>query len=179
MGRNRVQPRRRIARPPVRRSSVSPRRPTCSARALPATSLRDAFRLEDQANVSVKATGRSRLEGVRFEIPARYRHFRDVSGALRPLGPEPGRSGRPAQRNHPGAPVSSGPQGQRRRPTCSSSPTDGSRCRPTRDRVPTKQSPTRQLPPLLKRILDEYSATGMPPAYLPKNPAFPTHGETP
>jgi len=27
-----------------------------------------------------------------------------------------------------------------------------------------------QLPPLLKRILAEYSATGMPPAYLPKKP---------
>ena len=25
-----------------------------------------------------------------------------------------------------------------------------------------------ELPPLLKRILQEYSATGMPPAYLPK-----------
>ena len=27
-----------------------------------------------------------------------------------------------------------------------------------------------ELPPLLKRILQEYSATGMPPAYLPKTP---------
>ena len=27
-----------------------------------------------------------------------------------------------------------------------------------------------QLPPLLKKILEEYSATGMPPAYLPKTP---------
>ena len=27
-----------------------------------------------------------------------------------------------------------------------------------------------ELPPLLKRILQEYSATGMPPAYLPKPP---------
>jgi hypothetical protein len=26
------------------------------------------------------------------------------------------------------------------------------------------------LPPLLKKILEEYSATGLPPAYLPKNP---------
>jgi hypothetical protein len=34
------------------------------------------------------------------------------------------------------------------------------------------------LPPLLKRILDEYSARGLPPAYLPKNPPS-TQGETP
>jgi len=27
-----------------------------------------------------------------------------------------------------------------------------------------------ELPPLLKKILEEYSATGMPPAYLPKQP---------
>ena len=30
--------------------------------------------------------------------------------------------------------------------------------------------PDRPLPPLLKRILEEYSAGGLPPAYLPKQP---------
>jgi hypothetical protein len=33
-----------------------------------------------------------------------------------------------------------------------------------------QEPPAAELPPLLKRILAEYSATGMPPAYLPKNP---------
>jgi hypothetical protein len=33
-----------------------------------------------------------------------------------------------------------------------------------------QQQPAAELPPLLKRILAEYSATGMPPAYLPKTP---------
>jgi len=28
-----------------------------------------------------------------------------------------------------------------------------------------------RMPPLLKKLLDEYSATGTPPAYLPKTPA--------
>ena len=61
-------------------------------------SLRDAFRLE--ANRSQRQSdGTISLEGVRFEIPARYRHFREVTRALRPLGPGPGRSGRPAQRS--------------------------------------------------------------------------------
>jgi len=34
---------------------------------------------------------------------------------------------------------------------------------------PSRSSP--ELPPLLKQILAEYSATGLPPAYLPKNPS--------
>jgi hypothetical protein len=33
-----------------------------------------------------------------------------------------------------------------------------------------------ELPPLLKQILQEYSATGLPPAYLPKTPP-PSAGE--
>jgi hypothetical protein len=33
------------------------------------------------------------------------------------------------------------------------------------------QQPRAELPPLLKQILAEYSATGLPPAYLPKNPS--------
>ena len=34
------------------------------------------------------------------------------------------------------------------------------------------------LPPLLKKILDEYSAAGLPPAYLPKNPPTEKRGES-
>ena len=39
------------------------------------------------------------------------------------------------------------------------------------DPAPPKSARSRgnkELPPLLKRILEEYSATGMPPAYLPQ-----------
>ena len=32
------------------------------------------------------------------------------------------------------------------------------------------ERPEQELPPLLKQILDAYSATGIPPAYLPKHP---------
>jgi putative transposase len=38
------------------------------------------------------------------------------------------------------------------------------------DAVDDSQRKHGQLPPLLKKILEEYSATGMPPAYLPKTP---------
>jgi putative transposase len=33
-----------------------------------------------------------------------------------------------------------------------------------------QERPEPELPPLLKQILDAYAATGLPPAYLPKNP---------
>jgi hypothetical protein len=36
---------------------------------------------------------------------------------------------------------------------------------------PERRHTAGELPPLLKRILHEYAATGMPPAYLPKTPA--------
>jgi len=43
---------------------------------------------------------------------------------------------------------------------------------------PDQGNPHKELPPLLKHLLAEYAATGLPPAYLPKNP--PSHpGETP
>jgi hypothetical protein len=35
---------------------------------------------------------------------------------------------------------------------------------------PDRRRTVGELPPLLKRILQEYSATGMPPGYLPKTP---------
>ena len=42
---------------------------------------------------------------------------------------------------------------------------------PRSDDVSATDSPrsSAELPPLLKQILAEYSATGLPPAYLPKN----------
>ncbi len=39
-----------------------------------------------------------------------------------------------------------------------------------------RQRPRNELPPLLKKILKEYFATGTPPAYLPKKPD-PNKGE--
>ena len=40
-----------------------------------------------------------------------------------------------------------------------------------RNFLTAEDGPTRgDVPPLLKQILQEYSATGLPPAYLPKTP---------
>src|SRR5271165_2926119 len=125
--------------------------------------LRDAFRLEDKRRQR-KSDGTISVEGVRFEVPARFRHFKDVSvryarwdlgrvdlvdprngTVLAPLYPLDRTANADAHRPFVGPP----PQ---------ETPADSGADR------------DRPLPPLLKKILEEYSATGLPPAYLPKNP---------
>ncbi len=124
--------------------------------------LRAAFRMEAKRRQR-RSDGTISLDGVRFEIPARYRHFQDVVvqyprwdlsqvdlvdprertvlARLRPLDRTANADGR--------------------RAVIASQP----------DEVPTNDRPQSraELPPLLKQILAEYSATGLPPAYLPKN----------
>jgi putative transposase len=135
--------------------------------------LRQAFRVQTRRRQR-QSDGTISLEGVRFEIPARYRHFRDVwvqyarwdlrrvdlvdprhGTILSPIYPLNRQANADGQRllfelNAPGVPANDG-QG------ATPPPSDQERRDP-------------ELPPLLKRILAEYSATGMPPAYLPKNP---------
>ena len=125
--------------------------------------LRDAFRLQTKRRQR-HSDGTISLEGVRFEIPARYRHFREVTVryarwdlrhvdlvderhgvVLAPLYPLDRRANADGRR----AAVS---------PTMSDTAENAA---PAGDK---------ELPPLLKRILAEYSATGLPPAYLPKKP---------
>ncbi|MGH2855176.1 MAG: DDE-type integrase/transposase/recombinase [Solirubrobacteraceae bacterium] len=122
--------------------------------------LREAFRLEDQRRQR-KSDGTISVEGVRFEVPSRFRHFRKVVvryarwdlsrvdlvdphhgtllAALYPLDRTANADGRRALVEPPGH--------------------DGSTAPP--------QAPS-ELAPLLKKILAEYSATGHPPAYLPQ-----------
>jgi putative transposase len=141
-------------------------------------SLRDAFRLETKRSQR-QSDGTISLEGVRLEIPARYRHFREVfvryarwdlsrvdlvdrrSGTILapiyPLNKSANADGRRALFEPGGTARLSSPK--------SDVPIDDSRRKDG------------QLPPLLKKILQEYSATGLPPAYLPKTPRSQT-GET-
>jgi len=151
---------RETRRSPVERFSHAPDvlRPSPASNAL-----REAFRLEAKRSQR-QSDGTISLEGVRFEIPARYRHFRDVvvryarwdlgrvhlvdssSGAtLAPLYPLDRRANADGQRLL-FEPDSGDPAAN------------------------DNQRPDNQMPPLLKRILQEYSATGTPPAYLPKKP---------
>ena len=126
-------------------------------------SLREAFRL-DTTRRQRHGDGTISLDGVRFEIPGRYRHFSDVVvryarwdlsrvdlvdprsetilASIYPLDRAANADGRRALIEHDKNDVAAD-DSQRR---------------------------DNELPPLLKRILQEYSATGMPPAYLPKQP---------
>src|SRR5271165_4355686 len=123
-------------------------------------SLRDAFRLETKRSQR-QSDGTISLEGVRFEIPARYRHFREVTVryARWDLGRIDLVDGRSGTLLAPIYPLDKAANADGRRAVTQSSGTD----------VPSpSQRADDELPPLLKSILQEYSATGMPPAYLPK-----------
>jgi len=125
-------------------------------------SLRHAFRLETTRSQR-QSDGTISLEGVRFEIPARYRHFREVTVryARWDLGRIDLVDGRSGTVLAPIYPLDKSANADGRRAAIESAGAA----------VPQTQEPRRttgELPPLLKRILQEYSATGMPPAYLPK-----------
>jgi putative transposase len=133
-------------------------------------SLRDAFRLETR-RTQRHSDGTISLEGVRFEIPARYRHFREV--VVRYARWNLGRVDMIDERSGVIlAPIY---------PLDKNANADGHRAlfEPDGTQASAADRPRGggELPPLLKKILEEYSATGMPPAYLPKTP-FSRNGET-
>lgn len=148
--------------------------------------LREAFRLQVRRRQR-QSDGTISLEGVRFEVPARYRHFRDLTvryarwdlgrvdlvdprqgtilAALSPLDRQANANGQrllfPLE-----TPAAAGDEN-----SPADRQSDGQPDHPTRDQPPPEQGrPEPELPPLLKQILDAHAATGLPPAYLPKNP---------
>ena len=127
----------------------------------PSESLRDAFRLETK-RIQRRSDGTISLEGVRFEIPARYRHFHAVT--VRYARWDLGRVDLVDEHNGTILaaiyPLDKTANADGRRAVVEPGSTDA----PPLDR---RRAPG-ELPPLLKQILQEYSATGMPPAYLPK-----------
>ena len=123
--------------------------------------LHAAFRVEVKRRQR-QSDGTISLEGVRLEIPARFRHFRDLFvryarwdlGQVDLVDPQTGivlAAIYPLDRT---------------------ANADGRRARVEPDvgnSLAAKESPgSYELPPLLKQILAEFSATGRPPAYLPK-----------
>jgi hypothetical protein len=110
---------------------------------------------------------------VRFEVPARYRHFREVS--VRYARWDLGRVDLVDERSGLVlAPIY---------PLDKSASADGRRAvvEPGNTAVPPpdRRRTAGELPPLLKRILQEYSAAGMPPAYLKKIPPTTGRDRTP
>jgi transposase InsO family protein len=162
---------REISCSPVQRFSLAPDvlRPSPSSDAL-----RKAFRLNTTRRQR-KGDGTISLDAVRFEIPARFRHFEDVTvryarwdlSRVDLIDPRTGTILAPLY------PLdrTANADGRRRiiepgRGSDDDEPDDGA----LTDSAPDDGGPDKPLPPLLKRILDEYSAGGLPPAYLPKKP---------
>jgi putative transposase len=124
-------------------------------------SLRDAFRLET-TRTQRQSDGTISLEGVRFELPGRYRHFREVRlryarwdlGRVDLVDPHRGTILAPIY------------------PLDKTANSDGRRAliEPSAEAVSAEDGPRKsgQWPPLLQRLLFESDSTGMPPAYLPK-----------
>ena len=111
-------------------------------------------------NVQRQSDGTIALEGVRFEVPARFRHFREVVvryarwdlSRVNLVDPSHGTLLAPLY------------------PLDRAANADGRRAvvEPANANVATADRPqTNTLPPLLQKILADYSATGLPPAYLP------------
>lgn len=125
--------------------------------------LREAFRREVKRRQR-QSDGTISLDGVRFEIPSRYRHFRDVvvrypRWDLSLVDLVDPRDGTILARLFP---LDRAANADGRRAVLEPRP---------KEAPATDSSRSTELPPLLKQILAEYSATGLPPAYLPKNPS--------
>jgi transposase InsO family protein len=152
---------REIGCSPVTRFARAPDvlRPSPSSDAL-----RTAFRTEAKRRVR-RSDGTISLCGVRFEIPARYRHMADVvvrypRWDLSLIDMVDPREGTVLARLFPLDRIANADG--RRAPIASP---------PEEAPEPDSSLPDGELPPLLKQLLAEYSATGLPPAYLPKNPS--------
>ena len=160
---------RELSMSPVERFSKAPDvlRPSPSSLVI-----RQAFRLQT-TRVQRASDGTISLEGVRFEIPSRFRHFRKVAvryahwdlGRVDLIDPQSGTILAPLY------PLDRAANADGRRSAIESDrgadddePDDGT----LTDSTPDDGGPDKPLPPLLKKILAEYRATGMPPAYLPK-----------
>ena len=123
--------------------------------------LREAFRREVKRRQR-QSDGTISLDGVRFEISSRYRHFQDVvvryqRWDLSLVDLVDPREGTILARLFP---LDRTANADGRRAIIDPRPDEVSSTDPSR-------APA-ELPPLLKQILAEYSATGLPPAYLPK-----------
>jgi transposase InsO family protein len=152
---------REIGCAPAKRFTDAPDvlRPSPSSDALRLVFRRDVTRRQRQSDGTIS------LDGVRFEIPSRYRHFRDVvvrypRWDLSLVDLVDPREGTILARLFP---LDRAANADGRRAPLAPQPEQTSASEPW-------ESPA-ELPPLLKQILADYSATGLPPAYLPKHTA--------
>jgi transposase InsO family protein len=119
--------------------------------------LRQAFRMICHRTVR-RSDGTISLEARRFEIPSRYRHFQHVvvryaRWDLRLIDMVDPRTGKILCRLYPQDKIRNA---------------DGIRRRIEPISMASTELPKDEIAPLLKKLMAVYSATGLPPAYVPK-----------
>lgn len=124
--------------------------------------LRLAFSVQ-KGRTQRKSDGTISILGVRFEVPSRFRHLRKLtvryqSWDLRRAFLVDPRTGDPLARILPQDKTRNA-DGRRRRLEPVAPPIEAAP-------PPGGEEP---IPPLMRKLLAEYAATGLPPAYLPKN----------
>lgn len=136
-----------------------------------AEELRLAFRIEE-TRTQRRSDGTVSIEGVRFEVPSRYRHLERLS--VRYASWDLGRvhvvDGRTGELLAPLYPLdrAKNADGMRRAlGPVASAPADAP--------APAAAPRSQEVAPLLRQLIDAYDSAGLPPAYLPKHDA-PTPG---
>ena len=139
-----------------------------------AEELRLAFRVE-QTRTQRRSDGTISIEGVRFEVPARYRHLERLSvryaswdlGRVHLCDPRTGKLLAPLY------PLDRAKNADGRRrllgPVASA---------PAEQASSTESAKKAEMAPLLRRLIDAYDRTGLPPAYLPKGDEPPATDDT-
>ena len=114
-----------------------------------------------------KSDGTLQIKGVRFEVPSRFRHLKRLKVAYKPSDLSMAYLVDPQTSDSLGRiyPQDKGKNAQGvRRALEPLHQSDGD--------VSTDLSSTQVIPPLLRKLLADYAATGLPPAYLPTEEAF-------
>lgn len=112
-----------------------------------------------ESRIQRKSDGTLQIKGVRFEIPSRFRHFdrlyiRYQSWNLSHAWLVDGRDSTLLAKIYPQDKIKNGEGLRRALP-------------PIAENLPDPGSKADPYPPLLRKLLGEYAATGMPPAYIP------------
>jgi len=132
--------------------------PDCSRPAPGSEKMTFVFTIQ-VSRIQRKSDGTLQLKGVRFEVPSRFRHFdrlyiRYQSWNLSHAWLVDGRNSTLLAKIYPQDKVKNG-EGLRRT------------LAPMLEDLPESVSNTDPYPPLLRKLLGDYAATGLPPAYLP------------
>lgn len=109
--------------------------------------------------------GTLQVKGVRFEVPSRFRHIKRLNIAYRPFDLSmiwliDGKTGDSIGQIYPQDKTKNAGRGRKIMEELDLSV----------NTEPPAPSDSESLPPLMRQLLTEYAATGLPPAYIPKHP---------